>query len=175
MIRPDDHGTGLHLSHCHPLFGQVCTAGRRPQVLGLLPTTTTTSPGWPPDPRGADSAPVSRERLVPSGMQGALGNSAGAPRCRAARLQPESNSAPRAPIRGARPPASPPASPPSSQPHLCAPPRSPLRSRRDLPCPPWQLGPRPWPGRLVPPLRPEPTEHDSVVKARTKARLASVT
>lgn len=78
-----------------------------------------------PDPPGADSAPVSRERLAPPGMQGALGKRVGAPRCPAPRLRPESNPTLHAPIRGAPRP-----------PHLCARPRSQLRSRRGPPCPP---------------------------------------
>lgn len=73
----------------------------------------------------------------------------GQSRCPEPRLRPESNPPPHAPIRGAPRP-----------PHLCARPRSQLRSRRGPPCPPWQLGPRPWPGRLEPALRPEQSTHD---------------
>lgn len=69
------------------------------------PPTPHHEPRLIPGPRGADSALVSRERLAPPGMQGALGKSVGAPRCPVERLRPESNSAPRAPIRGVRPPA----------------------------------------------------------------------
>lgn len=68
-----------------------------------------------------------------------------------------------------------PRSPPARSPHLCAPPRSPLRSRKDPPCPPWQLGPRPLPGRLEPALWPGPSEYDNVVKIGTKTSFASVT
>lgn len=65
------------------------------------------------------------QRLAPPGMQGALGKSVGAPRCPTPRLRPESNPTPQAPILGAPRP-----------PHLCARPRSQLRSRRGPPSPP---------------------------------------
>lgn len=99
--RSEGHRTELHLFTATP---HPCRCAKR----GAGHWSSRCSPHQPrptPGPRGADPAPVSRERLAPPGMQGALGNSVGAPRCPAPRLRPESNSTPRAPLRGARPPA----------------------------------------------------------------------